>query len=108
MDRSMMLELWNDMWKEGNWVPSLPDSLAGLNAETAAWSPDPKCHSIWQEVAHIIFWRSVTIDRMAGAAPPTGEEVDHLEFAIPETISDTAWTAAVETGGARYHSAPGR
>ena len=39
MDRSELLELWNDMWKEGNWVPSWPDSLAGLNAETAAWTP---------------------------------------------------------------------
>jgi hypothetical protein len=95
MDRNQLLELWNDMWNEGNWVPSLPDSLAGLSAEAAAWSPDPKCHTLWQEVVHITFWRQVTLRRMAGGAPPGEDEVEQLEFAAPEVVSDDAWAAAV-------------
>jgi hypothetical protein len=95
MDRSKLLELWNDMWKEGNWVPSWPDSLAGLSAETAAWSPDPKCHSIWQEVVHVTYWRKVTLNRMAGGAAPTEEEIERLEFAVPQVADEDAWTAAV-------------
>ena len=75
MDRTEMLELWNDMWKEGNWVPSLPDSLAGLTAEDAAWLPNPSCHSIWQEVTHLIFWRKATISRIAGGPGPSEETV---------------------------------
>jgi len=61
MERPNLLELWNDMWKEGNWIPSWPDSLAGLTAEEAAWSPDPNCHSVWQQVVHVTFWRNVTL-----------------------------------------------
>jgi len=96
MERDQLLELWNDQWKEGNWVPSWPDSLAGLNAETAAWSPDPKCHSIWQEVVHVTFWRNVTLARLAGSPPPTEEEIARLEFASPEMPDDEAWASAVE------------
>ncbi len=71
MDRDQMLELWTDMWKEGNWVPSWPDSLAGLTASEAAWSPDIVTHFIWQEVAHTIFWRRVTLNIMSGGKSPT-------------------------------------
>ena len=95
MDRAQLLELWNDMWKEGNWVPSLPDSLAELSAEAAAWSPDPNCHSVWQEVVHIVYWRSVTLKRMAGEPPPSDEEILRLEFALPEPASEANWATTL-------------
>jgi hypothetical protein len=95
MDRNHLLELWNDMWKEGNWVPSWPDSLAGLSAEAAAWSPDPKCHSIWQEVVHVTFWRQVTLLQLVGSERPSDEDIERLEFAASEVVSEDAWTAAV-------------
>src|SRR4051794_16375718 len=95
MDREQLLELWNDMWSEGNWVPSLPDSLAGISAAEACWSPEPRCNSIWQEVVHIIFWRTVTIDRMAGGGPPSDEAVLREEFAAPEIATEEAWAATV-------------
>src|SRR5438105_15827685 len=95
MDREQLLELWNDMWSEGNWVPSLPDSLAGLTAEEASWSPEPRCHSVWQEVVHIIFWRTVTLDRMVGGAPPSDETVLRKEFAAPAVTTHAPWANAV-------------
>ncbi len=96
MDREQLLELWNDMWKEGNWVPSWPDSLAGISALEAAWTPDPQCHSVWQEVVHVTFWRRVTLARMAGGDAPGDEEIARLEFAMPAVVSEETWEAAVE------------
>jgi hypothetical protein len=95
MNREEMLTLWSDMWQEGNWVPSWPDSLAGLSAEAAAWTPDPPCHSIWAEVVHVTYWRHVTLRRIAGGDPPDEQEIARLEFAVPEITSDDAWTEAV-------------
>ena len=91
MERTEMLELWNDMWKEGNWIPSWPDSLAGLTATDAAWTPYPKCHSIWEEVVHIIFWRDATLKQVAGEAEPTEEEINRLEFAPPSDVNESTW-----------------
>lgn len=95
MDREEMLEMWNHQAKEGNWVPSWPDSLAGLTAEEAAWTPDPKCHSIWQEVLHVIFWRDATIARMAGGSGPSTEEVEQREFALPDRLDEDSWAETV-------------
>ena len=91
MDRQKLLELWNDQMKEGNWVPSWPDSLASLTVEEALFTPDPPCHCIWQEVVHVIFWRGVTLTRMAGGDQPSDEEVEAREFALPETPDADAW-----------------
>jgi hypothetical protein len=95
MDRIELLARWNEMWQEGNWVPSWPDSLAGLSAQEAAWSPHPGCHCIWQEVIHTIYWRRVTLERMAGGAAPGEEEIEALQFAMPAETREEAWAATV-------------
>jgi hypothetical protein len=98
MDRDLLLELWNDMWKEGNWVPSWPDTLNDVTADKAAWKPDdyPQCRSIWEETSHVTYWRRVTLDRMSGGEPPTEEESDRLEFAVPADPNESEWRAAVD------------
>ena len=97
MDRGALLQLWNDMAKEGNWVPSWPDSLANLSPQAAAWTPGPNCHSIWQEVSHVIFWRQATLKLMAGGASPTADEVEQHEFALPDTVDADSWAATIES-----------
>jgi hypothetical protein len=98
MDRDLLLELWNDMWKEGNWVPSWPDTLNDVRAEQAAWKPaaDPQCRSIWEETSHVTYWRRVTLDRLAGGEPPTDEEINRLEFAVPADQNEGEWRKAVD------------
>jgi len=83
------------MWDEGNWVPSMPDSLANMTAADALWTPGPNCHSIWQEVTHLIFWRQVTLNRMSGGPGPSDETVLREEFATPELPSEEAWAEAI-------------
>ncbi len=96
MDISQILERWQEMWQEGNWIPSWPDSLAGLTAAEAAWVPGAyPCHSIWQEVVHVTFWREATLRLMAGEDAPTGEEIVAQEFAPPPAVTQEAWEAAV-------------
>lgn len=95
MERHQLLELWNDMWQEGNWVPSWPDSLAELTAVQAAWTPDAKTRSAWQEVVHVTFWRQVTLDLMEGRPRPSDSEVERREFAAPKAVSEEAWSRTV-------------
>ncbi len=95
MERSEMLELWNDMWKEGNWVPSWPDSLAGLSTDEAIWTPAAGSTCIWQEVVHVTFWRTVTLNQIAGQPQPSSEEVEEQQFAMPTDVSSESWSRAV-------------
>jgi hypothetical protein len=95
LNRDKLQSLWADMWAEGNWVPSFPDSLAGLTAEQASCSPRPGAHSIWQEVVHVTFWRRVTLRRMAGGDAPSDQEIERDEFAVPEQPTEADWAAAM-------------
>jgi hypothetical protein len=97
MNREQLLELWNDQVREGNWVPSWPDSLKDLDATAALWKPDSGelSHCIWQEVVHVIYWREVTLDILASKPRPTQEECERLQFALPETTDEAVWVSTV-------------
>ena len=97
MNREHLLELWNDQVKEGNWVPSWPDSLKDLDAKSALWKPDANdlSHCIWQEVVHVNYWREVTLEQLVGLpARPEGES-ERFQFALPETTDEAAWVSTV-------------
>lgn len=91
MNRKELLELWNHQMQEGNWIPSWSDSLNGLTVEEALWKPEQDYHCIWQEVIHVNYWRSVTVTRLGGSDGPTEEEVNRLEFTLPEPADEAAW-----------------
>ncbi len=93
MDRVELLELWNDMWQDGNWIPSMKDALRDVSAEQAAWHPSEGDHSIWEEVAHITFWRRATID--GRAAGESDADTERLEFAADASGSAEAWDDAL-------------
>ena len=83
MNRAKLLELWNDQWTAGNWIPSWPDALVNLTFEESIWTPVQESHSIWQELVHVNFWRQATLRLLAGGERPTDEETAQLEFAQP-------------------------
>ncbi|MBC8140489.1 MAG: DinB family protein [Armatimonadetes bacterium] len=90
MERRELLEIWDEMQTEGNWIPAWTDSLSGLTVAHAAQIPGPNGHSVWQETVHVTFWRRATLARMRGETPPTGEEARAREFAAPAPDSPDA------------------
>jgi hypothetical protein len=94
MDRESLLALWDESWTEGTWFGSWSKSLAGLTPAQAAWHPQPGAHSIWQLVAHVIFWREITLDTLAGKPRPTADEIARRNFPEPAHVTDEAWDAA--------------
>lgn len=95
MDRDQLLSMWNDMAQNGNWVPSWTDSLAALTPDEALWRPAEGCHSIWQELAHVVFWRQVNLRWMHGGPAATAEEVEQRDFMLPSVTDESAWKATV-------------
>jgi len=86
-------DLWAEWWQGDIWIAPWFKALAGLSPEQAAWSPSPGRHSIWQLVNHIVYWREVTLDRIAGV-PSSGREPDHDEqFPVPAQRDEQAWRA---------------
>lgn len=91
MNRPTIAQLFNDAWTEGLWAASWSKSLDGLTPQQAAWKPAPGRHSIWQIVAHMLFWREDALGRLAGRPQPTEAEVAKLNFPDPSEPTAAAW-----------------
>lgn len=91
MERDALLALWDESWTEGIWFASWTQALDGLTPAQAAWRPKPDLHSIWQLVAHVIFWREYTLDQIVGGPKLADDEVARRNFLEPAAVSDPAW-----------------
>jgi uncharacterized damage-inducible protein DinB len=55
--------------------PALLELLADIDATTAASTPMPKVHSIWELILHIAAWDGAALRRLAGEkSQPAGEQ----------------------------------
>ena len=98
MDKSQMVQFWDDLWKKNMWWPAFSNSFADLTAEQAAWRPQAGRNSIWQNLNHISFWREVVVRRIDGEKP-SDEEVERRNFEQPAEPSERAWKDALARDG---------
>ena len=93
MDQKRFTEMWDASWNGESWMAPW-DKALDLSPAQAAWSPAPGRHSIWQLVNHVAFWRTVTLDTIAGRPRPTEAKINAEQFAAPKNPSADAWNAA--------------
>ena len=72
---------------------SLLDSLQGLSAQQAAWSPGKDIRSIWEIVSHVAHWKDVVI-RFMDNEPVADDELAGKWPAIP-AVTEAQWAEAV-------------
>ena len=93
MDRSMLLQLWDESWTKGTWFGSWSKALEGVDAAKASWKPASGAHSIWQIVNHVSIWREYTVSALEGNKLDSAE-VERRNFEEPEEATETAWDHA--------------
>ena len=84
-------DLWSKWWDDDIWITPWSKALAGLTYEQAAWSPSPGRHSIWQIVNHVVYWREVTLDRIAAAPVPRHDPAHDDPFSPPAARDEASW-----------------
>jgi len=94
MSRELLLDLWANWWDGDIWIAPWSKAIAGLTPKQAAWTPAKDRHSIWHNVAHVMFWRNYTLNVIAGKPKPASEQIDAANFAIPARLDDNAWREA--------------
>ena len=81
-------------FRGGAWHgPALVETLAGVDAATAARRPLPDAHTIWEIALHAGAWMDVARRRIAGE--PVGELSPELDWAAPTELSESAWRATL-------------
>jgi hypothetical protein len=91
MDRSLLLNLWDESWSEGIWIAPWVKAVQDLTPEQAAWNPAANRHNIWQIVNHVCVWREYTLALLAGGARPTRPDSINDNFAMPDSPNLAAW-----------------
>ena len=77
---------------------NVANALRGVDADRAAWRPQPGRHNIWELVVHMAYWK-YRVYRHVTDAPPRSFDVKGSDwFVRPERnqakdISDGAWEA---------------
>lgn len=94
MDRAALTQMWKSWWVEDIWIAPWSKAVGGLTPQQAAWFPGPGRHSIWQTVNHVVFWRTYTLNVIAGKPKPDAAQVEALQFAGPASPSESAWADA--------------
>jgi uncharacterized damage-inducible protein DinB len=67
--------------------------LGDISAAAASARPFPTAHSIWEIVAHMIFWEGVVIQRLHGRRAGLVEE---LNFPLSPTPTEENWLKTLE------------
>jgi uncharacterized damage-inducible protein DinB len=95
-DRRRIVQWWDEAWDEGLWAGAWRRAVDELVPAQAAWRPvvPGRCHSIWQLVLHIVFWRESWLRRAATGTKPTSEEIERGNFPEIADRSEAAWSEA--------------
>ena len=94
MSREILLDLWTRWWEHDIWITPWSKAIDGLSAQQAAWQPAKDRHSIWQNVAHVTFWRTYTLTVIARQPKPSNTEVEAANFPLPAKVDETSWRVA--------------
>lgn len=103
MERQMLLNQWDELWRSGLWAAPLSKAVEDLTPKQAAWKPDvdslggenARVHSIWQHVNHMLFWREVALRRTMGGPSPNEHEVASRNWDAPEgplEVTESNWS----------------
>ena len=91
----VLFEWMDHVFEEEGWHVSVLDSINGLSARQAAWTPSPQRNSIWKIVEHVALWKEEGARRLRGDPPrPAGWAKEH-DWRGTGEVSDTRWQGAI-------------
>ncbi len=95
-----ILKLFTDLQHGDCWIgTNFKEALHGVDAEKASKSLDVGSNSIWQLVSHLIYWRSVVVNRLSGNSNPP----PFPDFLLPEQLTEQNWKQTLLDFEAAYH-----
>ncbi|MEI7473119.1 MAG: DinB family protein [Chitinophagaceae bacterium] len=82
------------------WVGiNFKEALQGIDAKTATAKLTADGNSIWMLTAHIIYWRTMVINRLTGTTNPP----PFPDFLLPEELTEANWKQTLHDFESVYH-----
>jgi hypothetical protein len=90
-----LLQWLDHAFKREGWHVSLLDSVSGLTADQAAWTPSPERNSIWKIVEHVALWKEEGARRLRGEPPKGAEWAREHDWQRIGDVSEARWHEAI-------------
>ena len=95
-----ILKLFADLQHGDCWIGNnYKETLHGIDSKKAMVTIGGKTNSIWQLVAHIIYWRTTVVNRLTGSDNPPPFQ----DFLLPDNPSEENWRQTLHDFEAAYH-----
>ncbi|MDP4150000.1 MAG: DinB family protein [Bacteroidota bacterium] len=90
--KSILLDQYKSTYNVEEWFVPATKAVEGMTAEQATWKGCDSCHSVAQEVTHLIYWNKEALARFRGEKPdPFGG--DNSKTFV--NVDKAQWTAIV-------------
>jgi hypothetical protein len=90
--KSILLDQYKSTYNVEDWFVPATKAIEGMTPEQAIWKACDSCHSVAQEVTHLIFWDKEQLAKFKGEKPdPFGG--DNSKTFV--NMDKTQWTAMV-------------
>lgn len=96
MDKATLLKQYDTCFNENGWFVAVRNTLEGVTAEQAAWTPEGTDNSIWETLAHLTFYNEAYRKRFQGIDYQYSTNNNDETFAAPENPTDDEWNTEVE------------
>ena len=95
-----ILKLFAELQHGECWVDNnFKKVLHGVDSKKAMLTISGKTNSIWQLVAHIIYWRTTVVNRLTGTNNPP----PFSDFLLPDDPNEENWRQSLLDFEAAYH-----
>ena len=95
-----IVKLFADLQHGDCWIGNnFKEVLHGIDCKKAIENIFGKTNSIWQLVAHIIYWRTSVVNRLTGTNNPP----PFLDFLLPDDPNEENWRQTLHDFEAAYH-----
>jgi DinB superfamily len=92
----ILLDLLDQAFDRKAWHgPNLRGSIRGLDAEQAAWRPDPARKSIAEQVLHAAYWKYTVRRRLRGDKRGSFPLKGSNWFPVYDTLDEAGWRGHV-------------
>jgi uncharacterized damage-inducible protein DinB len=96
-----IVKLFENLQHGDCWIGNnFKTTLHGVDALAAADSISGSSSSIWQLTAHIIYWRTIVVNRLTGSDNPP----PFKDFLLPDELSEATWKQTLHDFEAAYHA----
>lgn len=91
----MLLEWMDHVFEREGWHVSLVDSVKGLSARQAAWTPSPERNTVWKIVEHVALWKEEGARRLRREPPRAAGWAKEHDWRSTGEVSDARWHGAL-------------